>query len=175
MTNQGGTILKLLKRKRKLSIRIRTVISCLYLVLLPLSGCKEREDLNIYRTNMEQFFENVKNFNASINALDPESETAVSDLLGLLDSMQQCFSEMAGWEVPEDFAGVEQLADEADEYMSEAVLLYHQAFEGETYSAALADTAKHNYDRANQRIQYILSILHGEIPESIFSYEQPDE
>lgn len=137
--------------------------------VLTLTGCGSNPELENYKANMNQFFENVSIFDQSINAIDPESETAVSDLLTLLDSMDKSFAQMASLEVPKGFPGVDELAVEASEYMSEAVSYYHQAFEGETFDPSLADVAKQNYDRANLRIQYILSILHGDIPEEIYS------
>lgn len=149
-------------------------VVCMSCLMMLFTGCGENEELNAYKVNMNQFFENVRIYDSSINSIDPESETAVAELLALLDSMEHTFSQMASLEVPEDFPGVDQLADEASEYMTEAVSCYHQAFEGETYNAALADAAKQNYDRANLRVQYILSILHGDIPDEIYVYdEQP--
>lgn len=155
------------KNKRKILFRLPTV----YMICLFLTGCGSNTELDTYKANMNQFFENMKVYDSSINAIDPESETAVTDLLALLDSMDTSFSQMASLEVPEGFPGVDELADEASEYMTEAVSYYHQAFEGESYNAALADAAKQNYDRANLRIQYILSILHGDIPEEIYTYD----
>ena len=140
--------------------------------LLFLSGCQNNPELDNYKANMNQFFENIKVFDSAINAIDPSSESAASDLLNILDSMETSFSQMASLEVPDSFPGVEELADEASSYMTEAVSCYHQAFEGETYSASMADVAKQNYDRANVRLQYIVSILHGEIPEEIYVYEE---
>lgn len=136
-----------------------------------LTGCGKDAALEAYKTNMNQFFANIQVFDSSINAIDPNSETAASDLLTLLDTMDTSFAQMASLEVPDSFPGVDQLADEASEYMAEAVSYYHQAFEGETFDSALADVAKQNYDRANLRIQYIVSILHGDIPEEIYTYE----
>lgn len=136
-----------------------------------LSGCGSNAELDSYKANMTQFFENIKIYDTSINALDPNSDTAVTELLTLLDSMDKSFAQMASLKVPEGFPGVDELADEASEYMTEAVSYYHQAFEGEAYNASLADVAKQNYDRANLRIQYIVSILHGDIPEEIYTYE----
>ncbi|MDE6204275.1 MAG: hypothetical protein K2G19_12465, partial [Lachnospiraceae bacterium] len=135
---------------------------CLFCFLLFLllsgnvTGCGKKDaELKNYKMNMNQFFENVRIFDASINAIDPNSETAVSDLLSLLDSMNTSFSQMASLEVPEGFPGVDVLADEASQYMSEAVSYYHQAYEGESFDAALEDTARQNYERANVRLQYI--------------------
>ena len=158
-------------KKAKSFFTVSVVIPC---CLLMLGGCGNKEALDTYKANMNQFFENIKAFDASINAIDPESATAVSELLTLLDSMDRSFAQMASLEVPDGFPGVEQLADEASEYMSEAVSYYHQAFEGEAYDPSLADVAKQNYDRANLRIQYIVSILHGDIPEEIYTYEDTD-
>lgn len=144
-------------------------------LVFTLTGCGSNPELENYKANMNQFFENVSIFDQSINAIDPESETAVSDLLTLLDSMDKSFAQMASLEVPKGFPGVDELAVEASEYMSEAVSYYHQAFEGEAFDPSLADVAKQNYDRANLRIQYILSILHGDIPEEIYSDVSEDE
>ena len=148
-----------------------TVVTLCCLSLFILSGCGKNAELKNYKANMNQFFENIKVYDSSINAIDPNSEGAASQLLTLLDSMDTSFAQMASLEVPESFPGVDQLADEASEYMTEAVSYYHQAFEGETYDDLLADAARQNYDRANLRIQYIVSILHGDIPEEIYTYE----
>lgn len=144
------------------------------LMTLTVSGCGKNAELENYKANMNQFFENIKIFDSSINAINPESDTAVSDLLSLLDSMNTSFEQMASLDVPDGFPGVEELADEASEYMSEAVSYYHQAYEGE-YDAALEDVARQNYERANVRFQYIVSILHGDIPEEIYTYEDDSE
>ncbi len=144
---------------------------CVPLLLLTLTGCGKNTELENYKANMNQFFENVKIFDDSINAIDPNSETAVSELLALLDSMNTSFAQMASLEVPEGFPGVDQLADEASSYMTEAVSYFHQAYDGE-YNPSLEDAARQNYERANVRLQYILSILHGDIPEEIYSTEE---
>lgn len=149
-------------------------LTLISLLLFLLTGCGKNTELENYKANMNQFFENVKIFDASINAIDPNSETAVSELLALLDSMNTSFAQMASLEVPEGFPGVDQLADEASSYMAEAVSYFHQAYDGE-YNPSLEDVARQNYERANVRLQYILSILHGDIPEEIYSTgEEPE-
>lgn len=170
----GGTDLKINFREKCTRNLSHLLILCLCSATLLLSGCKNNSELDNYKANMNQFFENMKVYDASINAIDPESETAVSDLLILLDSMDTTFAQMASLEVPEGFPGVEELADEASSYMTEAVSYYHQAFEAEPFDTTLADIAKQNYDRANLRIQYIVSILHGDIPEEIYTYEDTE-
>ncbi len=133
-----------------------------------MTGCGEYPEMDSYKENMNQFFENISYYDTAINSIDPDSDSAASELLSLLDSMAVSFSQMAELPVPDVFVGVEELADEASEYMNTAVSLYHQAFEEETFNEFIADAAKENYDRANLRLQYIISILHGEMPEDIF-------
>ena len=145
------------------------VLCCI--MLFALTGCGKDAKIETYKANMNQFFENVKIFDEAINAIDPNSETATTELLTLLDSMNTSFAQMASLEVPEDFPGVADLAAEASEYMAEAVSYYHQAYEADPYDAALEDIARQNYERANVRFQYIVSILHGDIPEEIYTYE----
>lgn len=143
-------------------------------MLLTLTGCGKDAKIETYKANMNQFFENLKVFDSSINAIDPNSETATTELLSLLDSMDTSFSQMASLEVPDSFPGVADLATQASEYMSEAVSYYHQAYDGE-YDATMEDVARQNYERANLRIQYIVSILHGNIPEEIYTYDDGEQ
>lgn len=137
------------------------VIVCGFL----LTACGEDEALTSYQEDMNTFFESAATYNDNMNAIDPSSEDAVSQLLAYLDGLQTEITWMAELEVPEQFSAAESLADEADENMKEAVALFHQAYEGDTYDEALGQAALEYYERANIRIQYIITILHGEIPE----------
>ncbi len=148
----------------------KIILLLTFLTAFFLTGCGKDAELENYKANMNQFFENIRVIDSSINALDPNSETAVSDLLSLLDSMNTSFEQMASLDVPDGFPGVDELADEASEYMSEAVSYYHQAYEN-GYNANLEDAARQYYESANVRFQYIVSILHGNIPEEIYTYE----
>ena len=58
--------------------------------------------------------------------------------------MNTSFEQMAALEVPGGFPGVDELADEASRYMSEAVSCYHQAYEGESFDATAAEMAYYN-------------------------------
>ena len=153
--------------------KLKIIFLLSFIIAFTLTGCGKDTELENYKANMNQFFENIRIIDSSINAIDPDSETAVSDLLGLLDSMNTSFEQMASLNVPSGFPGVEELAAEASKYMSEAVSYYHQAYEGE-YDATLADVAYKNYERANVRFQYIVSIIHGDIPEEIYTYEDDE-
>ena len=72
---------------------------------------------------------------------------------------------MAEMDVPKEFISIESLADEASEYMTEAVSVYHQVFEASEFDSATADIAGENYDRAMKRLSYISTLLQGELPD----------
>lgn len=136
-----------------------------FLCCLLLTGCGEDELLDEYQANMETFFEHVAEFNDNMNEIDVTKENYVDQMLGYLDALDEEIAWMAELEVPEQFSAAESLADEATENMTQAVSLYHMAYEGEEYDENMQQAAKEYYDRANLRIQYIITILHGGIPE----------
>ncbi len=149
-----------LKRIKKLAMLCMCICGCLLL-----GACGEDEALNAYQEDMNTFFAQVANCNDGMNAIDPAAEDATEQLLGYLDQLQEEIAWMAELETPDQFSAADSLADEADENMRQAVELYHRAYESETFDEAAAEAAREYYDRANLRIQYIIMILHGEIPE----------
>lgn len=144
--------------------KYKTILVTLLFVFL-LTACGENEELTAYQEDMNTFFERAGEYNEKMNAIDRESDTAVIELLGYLDAFAEDIQWMAELEVPEQFSAVESLADEADENMKEAVALFHAAYDGESYDEGSEQAALEYYDRTNIRIQYIITILHGEIPE----------
>ncbi len=144
----------------------KAVILCVAVLCgILLTACGQDEELAAYQEDMDMFFEHIAAFNDGMNAIDASSADAKSQLLSYLDDLQAEFTWMAGLDVPDEFSAVDSLADEADENMQQAVSLYHRAYEAETFDEPVAQAAREYYDRANIRIQYIISILHGEIPE----------
>lgn len=137
---------------------------CLFLVLV-LSACGEDDTLDAYLEDMNTFFSRAAEYNEKMNAIDRDSDTAMVELLGYMDALKEDIAWMAQLEVPEQFSAAESLADEAAENMEQAVSLFHKACEGEKFDDATAQAAIEYYNRTNIRIQYIITILHGEIPE----------
>lgn len=144
----------------------KLVILCVSLLCgLWLMGCGEDEQLTAYQEDMNTFFEHIAGYNDAMNAIDASDEDAIEQLLSYLDQLQAEITWMSELETPDQFSAVDSLADEADVNMRQAVALYHSAYEGEVFDEALAHAAREYYDRVNLRIQYIIMILHGEIPE----------
>lgn len=139
--------------------------SLIGLSMLTLVGCGKSASLSSYQDNMAAFSENIAAIDEKMNTIDAASENAVEELLECLNSMNEEFTNLAELEVPEQFASVETLADEAGSYMSEAVDLYKQVFSTTPYDEYSSVLADESYKRAMKRVQYIGEILQGRVPE----------
>ncbi|MBR0172604.1 MAG: hypothetical protein IJQ21_07415 [Lachnospiraceae bacterium] len=136
-----------------------------FLLLTALTGCKSARvrELEEYRLNMSRFFENVTAYDKTINAIDPNAEHASEELLRNLDGLNAEFTTMASYPIPDDFASVSEITQDAASSMSRAVALYHEAYTG-TFDAVKAAEARSHYLRAGKCVQIIVQVLHGETP-----------
>ena len=138
-----------------------------FLLAVILTGCGKKDDgLEEYRAEMSSFTDTINELVSSIESIDLESETRTEELLGYLDEMDAAFTAMGNLEVPEPFANIEELADAASANLSKSVSLYHQAFDNpENYDPQLIEAALEYYSRAFKRLDYIGTILQGDLPE----------
>ncbi len=131
-----------------------------------LAGCgKSTKELDDYYESMNSFTTEVTAIKDNMESIDTDSENATMELLGYLDQLEEQFGVLAGLEVPKEFAGNEELSDEAYSYMQEANRLYHEFYDDPESDRAIFDAANENYSRAMKRVGYISSILKGETPE----------
>ena len=156
-------------------------VSLLVFLVVSLSGCGKNAALTTFYNDMNGFYESLYAASNTMNAIDPASETAHNELLGQLDQIDGLFQQLASIEVPDDyedqFGNIEELADEAAEYMTEADSLYHEAYAEERLDESLLMAADENYSRAMKRVNYIAHLLQGKIPEgdNITVIEADDE
>ena len=132
---------------------------------LSITGSGEEKELTEYKEKMDSFFSEIEIIHNKMNTIDPESEDALADLFECLDELDSQFATMAAIEVPDEFSSLENLADEASENMSLAVENYHNSYSTDSYNEYTAATADEYYARANKRLQYMIDILHGKMPE----------
>lgn len=132
------------------------VLSCL--LVCAFSGCSKENNTDLYHQNMEQFFENVSNLNTMINDINYDNENAISSLLGYLDMLDTTFSQMASLTPPSEFSEITVLSQSASENMSNAVSLFHLAYE-EGYDEDSEKEACEYYETANSQLKEIISIL----------------
>lgn len=118
-----------------------------------------------YKNSMENFFQGVSTLNDQINALNPDDPDSVSDLFMYLNELEEQFKYFADIDVPEEYQVTESLADEAYDYMKEANNYFSQSFSDNSFNEYTLEAAMECYSRANKRMQYVIDIIHGEMPE----------
>lgn len=136
--------------------------------ILFLSACGKQsvqEEAGTYEQNMADIYNRIAASTSALDAIDPNSETAVTEMFDKLEEINTAFQEMDALEVPEEFSSIEAMADNAAFYMNEALTLYHEAYAGENYDPDAGNNAKAQYVAAMTYLSYIGQILMGEIPE----------
>ncbi len=147
---------------KKKALRLLFLV-CICLLLV---GCgKDDEELEQFRTDIENFCINISTLDTAINKIDASSDNAKEELLGYIDQLEEEFLTLASLDFPEDFDYLEPLAAEASSYMAEAASAYHTAYSGEEFAQNYSDYAYENYKRAYKRVQIIITYLHGESPQ----------
>lgn len=136
------------------------------LIIGMLAGCGEKDtQLEDYKNNMEDFFSAMENYDSEINEIDPTDSEALTELFDIFDKMEKSYKELADMEVPDDFSANKTLAVQASDYMTQANDYFHQSFTDTSYNEYTLEAAMECYKRANKRLGYMITILHGEIPE----------
>ena len=146
--------------------KIRILIAGFF-ASMALSGCGEDPELTQFQNDIESFCTEISQIDTSINNIDASSEGAVSELLSYLDDLDEAFQNFAELDFPEEFNYLEEIADQAGEYMTTAVSGYHEAYNNGSYDENTAAYASENYSRAYKRVQIIITFLHGETPEDV--------
>lgn len=136
------------------------------LMIMSLTACGADPEIAQFKKNMDEFCASVAGINESINNIDAEADNSATLALEYLDQLNQQFQNFAAMDFPEEYDYLENLADEAGEYMNEAVESYHSAYADEGYDEETAAYARENSARAFKRVQVILDILHGKEPDT---------
>ncbi len=157
--------------KHKLLVLILTLT-----FVFSLTACGT-EDLTVYKSEMDSFIKEITKVDTEMNKIDPDSDTAVKEMLECLDAMDKSFHRLADIDVPAQFGSVESLADEAAENMDLALENYNIAFSTPTYDEAYGNAANEYLQRALKRKEYISIILQGGTPEGddvTITYEESE-
>ena len=129
------------------------------LVFILISGCSDKKDVENYTSNMTTFVSNVEKLSVSINAIDPQSEGASTDLLFYLDHMDRTFSQMADVKPPKGYENISDISRSAATSMRNAVQLYHEVYEAETFDEEKEALARSSYNYAFECLAQISDIL----------------
>lgn len=152
---------------------------CLTLLFLfsfaaSLAACGNKVDntkeLEAYKTSMDLFFNNLSSIDKEINAIDPDDQNSCSDLLKSFDKLEAEFTKLSELtvptqNVPQTFGYISELSKQASDYMTQANDYMKDAFQDSAYNENVYDAGMECYKRANKRVQFIVSLLHGEYPQ----------
>ncbi len=135
------------------------------LICVLLCGCgKAPKGNTLFIDEMNSFCTNISDIDSSINKItnitadEAGLKTATTELLYYLDMLDDQFKKFSNIDFPAEYDSLESIADEASEYMSEAVRSYHIVYE-ENYSESMEEYANENYSRAYKRVQHIINII----------------
>lgn len=132
---------------------------------LLMTGCSENEELTKFEADMTAFHDNIVSIASSMETIDPSQTNAVALINDHLSLLETEFEVLAGLPIPSQFSSVETLADDAYDYMHEAARLYREAHGEDFINESFIQAAGENYESAMKRVDYIASLLQGEIPE----------
>lgn len=149
-------------------------LAILLLISIMLTGCnKENNNLDMTRIHDEinEFCDNLKEIDSAINGItnitadEQGIKTAIDALMPNLDLLKDEFAKFSNIDFPEEFDYLEKLADEAYDYMTEAVNAYDKTYR-DNYTASMEEYASENYKRAYKRVQIIIDVLNGKEPDT---------
>ena len=147
-------------------------LAILLLTSILLTGCSNENDAALAKLENEinTFCDNVLKIDTAINQItnitadEAGLKIATKDLMYNLDILKDEFVKFSNIDFPEEYDYLESVADEASDYMTEAVKSYHTVYE-ENYTESMEKYAQENYSRAYKRVQIILDVLQGDTEE----------
>ncbi len=149
-------------------------LALLLLISIMLTGCnQENNDYEMTRFHGEinDFCDNLKEIDSSINQItnitadEQGLQAATTALLDNMDRLKDEFAKFSNIDFPTEYDYLEKLADEAYDYMTEAVNAYGKTYQ-ENYTASMEEYAQENYKRAYKRVQIIIDVLNGKDPDT---------
>lgn len=142
----------------------------LFMILsLLLCGCgNNSEAVLAFQNELNAVILKIEGIHNDLENLDANAVDASAQALESLASLKEAFDELAMIEVKDDaYAFITDLAIEGSQYMEQAYKLFEEAFAGETYDDDTATLAYQYLERASKRINVIITMLHGEVPEGV--------
>ncbi len=149
-------------------------IAIALLICFTLTGCGGQEErdpaLAQFEKDINTMCDSIASIDEEINSIEfsyedaeafKDAKDALIEQLKLLEDEFVAFGEM---DFPSDYDYLEEMADEASAYMTEAVNSYVLMYGDDGYTPNMEEYANENYARAYKRVNIILALLRGETP-----------
>ena len=152
-----------------MKIRITTLTIILSMIILSACGTRQEadssEELTQFRSTVDAFCTSIAETDSKINSTDTSAEGFEQSLMADLNSLNSSFTDFAAVDFPEEYDYLEHLADEAADYMSQAVTGFAGVYTDDTLTPEQMqtefDNATEYYNNAFKRIKVIISFLNG--------------
>lgn len=167
--------------KNNLSLHRKPFAAFIYsmLIMFLLTACGKTKDYSEFEGKINSFCDRIAEIDENINSIDTSSDTATDSMLENLDSLDSEFKAFAEIDFPESYDYLEKFADEASEYMTEAVNTFSDVYTNTEYDEETLrnhfDYAEENYNRAFKRVRIIITFLHGETPEDVVAQDDASD
>ena len=149
-------------------------IALALLICLTLTGCGGQEErdpaLVQFESDINAMCDTIASIDEEINSIEfsyedsEKFEDAKNALVNQLKLLEEEFSAFGEMDFPSEYDYLEEMADEASAYMTEAVNSYVLMYGDDSYTVNMEEYANENYSRAYKRVNIILALLRGETP-----------
>lgn len=138
-----------------------------------LTGCGSKtEQVLAFQNELNAVILKMEASHNELENLDVSSADASEKALDALANLQSAFEELANIDVKDDaYAFISDLAIEGSQYMEQAYKLFDEALTSERFDEETASLAYQYLERASKRINVIVTMLHGEVPEGVIVHE----
>lgn len=138
-----------------------------------LTGCgNNTEQVLAFQNELNAVILKMEASHSELEKLDVTSSDASEKALDALSNLQSAFEELANIDVKDDaYAFITDLAVEGSQYMDQAYKLFEEALTAERFDEDTSTLAYQYLERASKRINVIITMLHGEVPEGVIVHE----
>ena len=139
------------------------------IITLLFTGCASNtEAVLAFQNELNSVIMKIEEIHNELESLDASKENASEKALEALSGLKDAFDELATIEVKDEaYAFISDLAVEGSQYMEQAYKLFEEAFTSKRYDDETATLAYQYLERASKRINVIITMLHGEVPEGV--------
>ncbi len=153
--------------------KIFTFIITLILSLNLIACSKQNSDeIFKFQNNLNSILIEIEKIHNNINSLDTTDTNAPKIMLNNLSDLKDAFKDLSKLKITDDkHSYITGLAEEGSDYMEQAYDLFKEAYSKDILDEETADLAYKYLERATKRINVIVTMLHGEVPDDVIIHE----
>lgn len=141
----------------------------LTIIMLTFTGCgNSTEEVLSFQNELNTVVLKMETIHKELNSIDVTSSDASEQALESLSSLKDAFRELAAIKVKDDdYSFIGELSAEGADYMDQAYDLFEEAYTTDPFDSETASLAYKYLERASKRVNVIITMLHGEVPDGV--------